>query len=316
MEERENFVTLEEQTDQEKFKNEVLTFLNAIKKIDPSFSQSRLATMAGISPAALSSVLSGKYTGDVEAIAKKVKAVIEREKEKALTQIKKPVFVRTTVYEQMSYVMNIAQADAQIVVFTGDAGIGKTVSLKAYLEENPSAILIETDPTYSVGTILEELAIALGIEMKGRKDRLEKAIIAKLKGSERMIIVDEAEYLPTKALDILRRIHDKAEIPVVLAGMDRLIYNITGTNDKYKQISSRMYHVKVKALNKDDIKAITSTVLENLSDEIVNLLFEITKGNARALSKLLIMAQRVACYNKTQISVSVIKKAAEKLILA
>ncbi|MEM4625273.1 MAG: AAA family ATPase [Candidatus Pacearchaeota archaeon] len=314
MEER--VVNLEEQTYQENFKNEVLSFLNAIKKVDPTFSQSRLATMAGISPAALSSVLSGKYTGDVEAIAKKIKAVIEREKEKALTQIKKPTFVRTSVYEQMSYVMNIAQADAQIVVFTGDAGIGKTVSLKAYLEENPSAILIETDPTYTVGTILEELAIALGIEMKGRKDRLEKAIIAKLKGSERMIIVDEAEYLPTKALDILRRIHDKAEIPVVLAGMDRLIYNITGTNDKYKQISSRMYHVKVKSLNKDDVKAITSTVLENLSDEIVNLLFAITKGNARALSKLLIMAQRVAFYNKTQISISVIKKAAEKLILA
>jgi len=305
---------LQKDSELESFRNEVNLFLANARRVEPSMSQSRLANMAGVSAAALSSVLAGKYAGDIQTVIRKVSAVIEREREKAVSQIKKPSFVQTSVYQQMSYVMNMAQADAQIMIFTGDAGIGKTMSLKAYIEENPSAVLIEADPTYTVATVLEEISEALGLEARGRKDKVEKAIISKLKGTERMIIIDEAEYLPTKALDILRRIHDKAGIPIVLAGMPRLIHNITGISEKYRQISSRMYHVRLKELTKEDVKAITETIIENPDETIVNTLHNLTKGNARMLTKLLIMSQRVAYYNKTDISIAVIKKASEKLI--
>ncbi|MGC8771778.1 MAG: AAA family ATPase [Brevinematia bacterium] len=297
-----------------KFKQDVLAFLSEVKRKNPEMSQSRLAKMADVSSAALSSVLSGKYTGNVADIVKRVYAVIEREKEKESSEIKKPHFVETSIFTQMTTAMNIAQIDNQIIVFTGDAGVGKTESIKAYVEENPSAILIEADPCYNVNSVLEEVADALGFEARGRKDRVEKEIIRRLKGSDRMIIVDEAEYLPTKALDILRRLHDKANIPVVLVGMPRLAKNITGVGDKYRQISSRMYHVKLKGISEEDVRLIASTVIENIEDSIVKNLFILCKANARLLVKILVLAQRIAIHNNVAISPAVCKKAAEQLM--
>ena len=51
-------------------------------------------------------------------------------------------------------------------------------------------------------------------------------IVKKLKGSGRMIIIDEAEHLPYKALELLRRVHDKAGMGVLLVGLPRLIHKI------------------------------------------------------------------------------------------
>ncbi len=300
----------------EKFRQDVLGFLAEAKKRDPAMSQSRLARMSDISAATLSAVLSGRYSGNVSEIAKKVYAVIERERGKQATEIKKVSFVETSIFQAMSSAMNIAQADTQIIVFTGEAGIGKTESIKAYIEENPSAILIEADPCYNVNSILEEIADALGFEARGRKDKVEKEIIRRIKNTNRLIIVDEAEYLPAKALDILRRIHDKAQVPLALVGMPRLVKNISGVGDKYKQISSRMYHIKLSGITLDDVKLIASTVIEKISDDMVKLLFNLCKANARLLSKIILMAQRIAIYNRMEINNAVLKKAAEQLMEA
>jgi len=300
----------------QRFRDDVLQFLEEARRRDPSMSQSRLAKMADISPATLSNVLAGKYAGNTSDIIKRVYSIIEREKDRQSNEIKKISFVETTIFKQMSAAMNIAQIDTQIIVFTGDAGIGKTESIRAYLSENPSVILIEADPCYNVNSILEEIAEALGFEARGRKDRVEKEIIRRLKGSNRLIIVDEAEYLPSKALDILRRIHDKANIPLVLVGMPRLVKNITGVGDKYRQISSRMYHIKLPGVTFEDVRLIAETVIEDLSDDMVRVLHQLCRANARLLSKILLMAQRIAIYNQSGITIQVLKKAAEQLMEA
>ncbi|URA10524.1 AAA family ATPase [Thermospira aquatica] len=309
-------MTVFEENELTKFRQEVQNFLAEAKRRDPTMSQARLARMSDVSPATLSAVLTGKYAGNIADVTKKILSVIEREKDKQSNEIKKVHFVETSIFHQMCTAMNIAQLDSQIIVFTGDAGIGKTESIRVYLEENPSSILIEADPCYGVMSVLEEIADALGFEAKGRKDKIEREIIRRLKGSNRLIIVDESEYLPSKALDILRRIHDKAGIPLVLVGMPRLVKNIIGTGDKYRQISSRMYHIRLPGINVEDVRLISETVIDDVSEEMVKLLFTLCKANARLLSKILHMAQRIAIYNQMAINTAILKKASEQLMEA
>lgn len=314
MSEEFNDTALEVETDDMRFRETVLAFLETAKKIDPEWSQSRLARMADVSTAVLSGLLKGDYRGNVEENQRKVIAIIDREKGKFSQSIKKPSFVATKLFNLMRYQMNIAAVDVQIQIFTGNAGIGKTEALRAYCRENPSVIFIEANSTFSDRTVLERIAEAIGIEPRGKKDRLMDNIIQKLKGTERMIIIDEAEYLPVKSLDNIRRIYDLAEIAIILCGMPRLYRNIIAVKEPMRQISSRMIHTNLNEIDKEDARSIIETVLHNPASEIVDRLYDITRGNARELTKLMLIAQRLAIYNHTNITLGIINKAREKLL--
>jgi DNA transposition AAA+ family ATPase len=71
--------------------------------------------------------------------------------------------------------------------------------------------------------VLEELCGLLGISKRGNMHELSEACIAALRDSGRLLMVDEAENLPYRALETLRRIHDKSGIGLVLAGMPVLL---------------------------------------------------------------------------------------------
>ncbi|CRL44634.1 hypothetical protein SGGMMB4_01839 [Sodalis glossinidius str. 'morsitans'] len=53
-----------------------------------------------------------------------------------------------------------------------------------------------------------------------------------------LVLVDEAELLPYRALEVLRRIHDSFGVAIVLAGMPRLLLNLKGSRGEYAQLYS------------------------------------------------------------------------------
>lgn len=57
-----------------------------------------------------------------------------------------------------------------------------------------------------------------------------------LRDSGRLLMVDEAELLLYRALEVLRRLHDKAGIGIVLAGMPRLLINLKGRRGEFAQL--------------------------------------------------------------------------------
>ena len=48
-------------------------------------------------------------------------------------------------------------------------------------------------------------------------------VVNKLNNSGRLLIIDEAENLPYRALEITRRIHDKTAVGVLLVGRNILL---------------------------------------------------------------------------------------------
>lgn len=275
-------------------------------------SQSQVAAQMGRSTATVNQYLQSKYKGDVKAIDKLVIQLIERARSKA--QDVATDFVETPTAKRILEICGLAHAVNDVYLVIGDAGLGKTVSLKRYAQLNANVVMLEVDPTFSAKVLLAELCIALGLQPSRNNHENMQSIIKKLKGSERLLIVDEAELLTNKPLEVLRRIHDKSGIGMVLAGMPRLRANLRGARGQYKQLYSRIglaLDLKDK-LPQEDIGMLCESVLG--TDAFNSRLNAVSDGNARRLNKLCRGINRLSVLNGKPIDNGMINKFAEMLI--
>lgn len=119
-------------------------------------------------------------------------------------------YVPTTVSEDIYKGIKFAQLERGMVVLHGDAGIGKTEGARKFLHDYPhSTVFITATPTTgSLNCIIKLLARALGVpEMRGRMDTM-LAIREKLAGTNKVVIIDEAQHLRLPALEELRTLSD------------------------------------------------------------------------------------------------------------
>ena len=274
--------------------------------------QGQLAAKLGVSTATVNQYLQGKYKGDTAALDAKAQQLMARSREKAKEV--KQAFVETTSAKNMLEICGLAHALSDIYLIIGDAGLGKTVALREYARRHPDVILLETEPTYNAKVLLQTIAAALGLTPARTNHEMMTAICDRLRGSERLLIVDEAELLGLKPLEILRRIHDLTGIGIVLAGMPRLRANLRGAHGEYKQLFSRVgFCCDLKnALPAEDIAQISEAVLG--SSEHNELLYQVSGGNARRLTKLLRGALKIADNHGCPVDEAIIRRMAEMLI--
>lgn len=254
------------------------------------WSQAQAARGIGLSPAVVNQYLQSKYNGDVKAVDEKVRQFILREQERDKSRRIKPVYVATLMALKGRDVIRMAHMDGEINVIYGDAGMGKTMIVRQYAKDHLDAVLIEADPGYTARVVLEELCNKLGLSKRGNMHELSESIIQTLRESGRIILVDEAENLPYRALETLRRIHDKSGVGIVLVGMPRLILNLKGKRGEYKQLYSRVgFALRMgESLPEDDITNMITTMLPEAGEpEVLQALYKACKGNARRLFKFL-----------------------------
>lgn len=281
------------------------------------YSQTQVARAIGKSAATINQYLQGKYTGDVPAIDSLVRSFINREVEKEKSQKITARYVPTVTSRKGMEVIRYAHLDGDLNVIFGAAGLGKTMILREYAAQHRDALLIEADPGYTARVVLEELCGLLGISKRGNMHELSEACIAALRDSGRLLMVDEAENLPYRALETLRRIHDKSGIGMVLAGMPRLIINLKGKRGEYQQLYSRVGFALCigDSLPQSDITDIAVSMLPGAgSQEVSEALFKASHGNARRLFKLVRGVSRHSEISGNAVSAGAVRKFAEMLI--
>ena len=281
------------------------------------YNQTQVARAIGKSPAVINQYLQGKYTGDIPSIDELITGFISRENEKEKSRRITASYIPTLTSRKGMEVIRLAHLDGEINVIYGDAGLGKTMMLHEYAATHREAILIEADPGYTARTVLEELCSRLGLNKRGNMHELSEACIAALSDSGRLLMVDEAENLPYRALETLRRIHDKAGIGVILAGMPRLIINLKGKRGEYKQLYSRVGLALNlgDALPEEDINAIAVSMLPDAENpDVSTALFKASHGNARRLFKLVRGVSRHSSISGHAVSAGAVRKFAEMLI--
>lgn len=281
------------------------------------YSQTQVARAVGKSAAVINQYLQGKYAGDVPSIDELARSFINREAEKEKSQKITARFVPTVTSRKGMEVIRYAHLDGDLNVIFGAAGLGKTMILREYAAQHRDALLIEADPGYTARVVLEELCGLLGISKRGNMHELSEACIAALRDSGRLLMVDEAENLPYRALETLRRIHDKSGIGMILAGMPRLIINLKGKRGEYQQLYSRVGFALClgDSLPQSDITDIAISMLPGAGKEDVSeALFKASHGNARRLFKLVRGVSRHSEISGNAVSAGAVRKFAEMLI--
>lgn len=293
--------------------NEALQQKLAEFKAKSGMNQTMLARGIGVSPASISMYLNNNYAekgGKYETIEPKIEAFLEVQESKAQREELVLGFVSTKTTRRISEVMRDAHEAGDTVVIYGQAGLGKTQAVKNYCEKNPAAILIEANPSFTALVLMRKLAAAAKVSTVGSLNDLFESVSDRLRDSGRLIVVDEAENLPLRALEIIRRLHDDTGCGLVLIGMPRLVANLRGKHGELVQLYSR---VSV-ALNlgdsmpDDELEEIARAAMPEADDATIAELVKQSNGNTRRMSKLMCGAVRTANKNGIKMQSGIIKK--------
>lgn len=241
--------------------------------------QTAIATELGISAGAVSAFLSGSYKTP-HTIIPKVAALV-KVKEKRKIAPKEPEFVETTITRVVINAITYCHLQGKIAVVYGDAGIGKTMSIREYLKNNSLAIGITVSPSYaSITGVNELIAEQLGVRERVAR-KIYSEIINKLRGSGRVLIIDEAQHLTVRTLNHLRCISDESGVGIALVGNDEVYTKMKGSGRAdFAQLFSRIgmrKQVLTSNISKDDIEQVFSEA--ELDGETVEMLYRIARTN-------------------------------------
>ena len=278
-------------------------------------SQSAVARGIGRSATAVSQFLKGEYPGDNLTIAQEIDAWMKRHEERTAH---KGIFahtIETFAVKKVRQACRIAHIENEMVVITGDAGVGKTKGINAYKEQNPDVLIIAVIPNYTAKTLMRDIHSQIGFNGEGTVIDMFRDVVERLKGSDRLLIIDEAEHLPYKALECLRRLYDLAGIGLALVGMPQLIGNMRGNRGQYRQLYSRVaVHADIPDMrdHPESVEALIKSELPNGNGIWQDFYNETTNG--RRLGKLLKLTVELSKKNNSDITAEMIKEA-KKLIL-
>ncbi|MBN1489968.1 MAG: AAA family ATPase [Phycisphaerae bacterium] len=202
-----------------------------------------LARLCGVSVYVLGMALQGDSGRQGERnrrddVLRSLDAALAREAARANAPAKGE-FVTTGVAREVFAIVKTVDLRGGMGVVYGPSGIGKTLALRAVMAKDfPSGLYVEINdsckaPLHFYRTLLR--CIRTGSALPGRVAGAShnegvctlaagfSAIVARLAGSKRLIVADEADALPADTLNAIRQIHDATGCPVVLAGRPLLV---------------------------------------------------------------------------------------------
>lgn len=173
-----------------------------------SGSLNKAASQIGLSAAVLSKLRSGTYTGNLGDCFEKLRAYFEVKKAHALNY-KEVEYAPTAISESVYEAIRSVQIKGGCGIITGDAGIGKTKAIEKFASDNPDkAVVITPTPLDgSVNAVMSLLAEELGAGVGIKPSVLKRAVLSRLHDGM-VIIVDEAQLLRLRSVDMLRTFSD------------------------------------------------------------------------------------------------------------
>lgn len=264
---------------------------------DENLSQAKAAPILGISQSALSQYRRSIYDkGDIETVENKLKEFFQIREEKAEKEQKaeafqsKPLdgYIPTSISEGTYKAIRYCQLQKGIVIVDGDAGIGKTRGAAKFLQDNPNTtVYVKATPsTSSVRSLLRMIARALKISDGQRTEELSMAIQNKLRQTDTVIIIDEAQALKFLALEEIRGWVDedpftgKPGIGIVLIGNVEVYDKMLGKQEAIfaQQFNRTRLPVRYRTedIGKDDVEKFFPALKEKGMQKEIDFLYSIS----------------------------------------
>lgn len=295
--------------------NVVKERLNAYLEGHPTVTGRRIADAIGRSTGTISAFRGGVYKGDNEAIAGAIATVLDAWED----AVRQGLGGRRKVYETGTYqkiwnTLKRSHVYPGITVITADNGVGKTFTLKQYANET-NAVLVEAHPGYSpkalVLAVCRKLRLEEGHNINTMLDMIEQ------RAPETLLIVDEAENLPIKTLDIARRIHDKTRLNLVLVGSHELYASLHSRKVTHRYLVGRVdLYEEARNLSLPEVyEVLTDTGLE-MDTRVKEMLVTYSQNNFRVLDNLLRLVGEFCRKLKTdRVTPNIVNNAKERLLV-
>lgn len=296
--------------------------VRAIIDTNKRLSQVVLAKEAGISAATLNQWLAGKYNGDNENVDNKLRLWLDAHHARtaagrAMPEV--PAFVPTPTATRVLACLAYAQMAGDIAVCYGGAGLGKSTAGLQYQASNPNVWIVTMDPSTSgVVTCLQEICDALGLDTSGGARAMAKRIHKRVRDTNGLLLIDEAQHLSVAALEQIRSIHDATGVAIALVGNDGVFARMAGGRNAtqldrlYSRVGKR---VALRKSTEADILALIKAW--GVDDtECMPVLIEIAQrpGALRTLTKTLRLASMNAAAEGRGVCCKDVRAAAQELM--
>ncbi len=287
----------------------IKAFLQAHSK-----TQSWLAANIGVSDAQLSSYLKSSYVGDVQSLELKLNNFIDNFIEPNNKSQDEAFFIKTKNTTSVTYILEKAIKQTRLSVITGNAGYGKTTAIKRFIKDRPEAIYIKANNLFTTKDFLEILCQRLNIKIERRGRDMFNNVIKALSRVDRFIVIDEAEWLKDKTLDMIRNIWEESDTAVILSGTLHLKQNLKGARGELDYVDSRVRgRVTLNSLNDSEFKAVCSHY--GVEKEALKKVKAFTGGNFRLTIFLLEESRDLADLNRLQtINEEIINEASRMIV--
>lgn len=216
-------------------------------------------SMRGVSAATISQMLNGNWADIHDDMWRNVAAQIDYSAQEW-------TLVRTRQFTRLNGILQDAQENSLVYGVTGDAGCGKTATIKSYASNSANVLRLSCSEYWNRKKFLCELLRAAGLDYSGATiaDMMDD-VIDNIKRKEKpLIILDEADKLSDQVLYFFITLYNELEdrCGLVLCATDFLAKRIrrgVNLNKKgYKEIHSRLGRkfVPLDVVNAEDVAAV------------------------------------------------------------
>jgi DNA transposition AAA+ family ATPase len=269
-------------------------------RIANNLSIAALGKELGYSSATVSTYLGNVFDGDVDKFESRVQDVLRTAPLRKLVSIDT---FETAVTKLVEGSIRTIQETNQFALIHGPAGIGKSVGAKRFVASNPTTILITLlQACCNAHYIAKEIFSAIKTRnfASSGMNRTE-FIVSALKGSHRVIIVDNAQRITASARRWLFDIYDATGCPIVLIGNPEVLDPIK-LNDQHFSRIGLATGVRLKVEEIPDIarRVLAQMCPENV-DELAPYAIEVAtkRGHLRCLRNEIELAKHFMSKGKS-----------------
>jgi DNA transposition AAA+ family ATPase len=183
-------------------------------------SHGEIAKGCGKSVTQVNQWLNHKYPGNVAGLEASLRAWL---RDLSVTSATGVSTVETPVSKFVVSRLEEVRLSRELVLFVGEAGIGKSRSQDVYCRAHPLTIAFRVLPWHSgMAGLADDLCHATDIRRIPAGQRRWNVIVEKTKGSGRMLLVDDAHELGPRGLQCCVDYHEETGNPVALFGLPQL----------------------------------------------------------------------------------------------
>ena len=199
--------------------------------------QASLARATGYTAGVISQLLAGKYNGDAASVERKVRQYIANYgvKPSASAQI----WVETSQTRAAAGSVQSAIDERRMAALYGESGAGKTYFIRRFLGDRPNSIYLEIVRGQGTRDVLREICAGLKIQPKKSNYQTFCAICDNI--GDRIIVIDQAEFLRSDTMEMIRGINDRTNAPIILIGIEKLL-DVLNEHEHFKRRIKWKWH--------------------------------------------------------------------------